>query len=152
MADLTHLDAKGLQTFVDNDVADFIKALKAIREDAPSGKALRSAIVGKNSSTGDLGRNKFLVIGGMGADAESEPNGKVLIEAVKKGAKAIDDILVAQQAMFKDIDRNLTETIRTLLKTQGASLGGISAEKLLDIFSDVDGGPGSTAGSGASAK
>ncbi|MET9888545.1 type VII secretion system-associated protein [Streptomyces sp. NPDC006430] len=149
MADLTHLDAKGLQTFVDNDMADFIKELKGIREDAASGKALRSAIVGKNSGSGDLGRNKFLVIGGMAA--ESEPNGKVLIDAVTKGAKAIDDVLAAQQTLFKDIDSNLTETIKTLLKAQGASLAGISAEKLLDIFSDGDGDPGSTAGSGASA-
>ncbi|MFB7469069.1 type VII secretion system-associated protein [Streptomyces sp. NPDC056224] len=149
MADLTHLDAKGLQSFVDNDVADFIKELKGIRQDAPNGKALRSAIVGKVTDAGDLGHNKFLVIGGMAT--ESEPSGKVLLDAITSGAKAIDDVLVAQLSLFKHLDANLTETIKTLLKTQGDSLTGIGAEKLLGIFSDVGGGPGSTARPGASA-
>ncbi|MGW1108807.1 type VII secretion system-associated protein [Streptomyces sp. NPDC002540] len=145
MADLTHLDAKGLQTFVDHDVTDFIEALKRIRKDAPNGKALRSALLGYDSSDHDVGLNKFLTIGGL--NAESEPNGKTLITAVTSAAKGIDDVFSAQQALFRNIDSDLRETIKKLLKTQGESLAGISQEKLLDIFSDVDGKWGPAPGS-----
>ncbi len=50
MADLTHLDSRGLQAFLDGDVADFITALEQIRKDDPAGaQALKSLLDGRNT-------------------------------------------------------------------------------------------------------
>ncbi|MDQ0765440.1 type VII secretion system-associated protein [Streptomyces canus] len=147
MADLTHLDANGLQTFVDNDVADFIDALKRIREDDSDVKSVHSAVAGYDSSDDEVGRNKFLVIGGLNTDAE--PQGKALIDAVTSAAKGIDEFFSAQQSLFKNIDSDLRETIKTLLKTQQESLAGIKAQELLDVFSNLDSASSAGAGAGA---
>lgn len=39
MTDLTHLDSTALKNFKNNDVADFRKNLKDIREDTPGASA-----------------------------------------------------------------------------------------------------------------
>ncbi|MFG2945822.1 type VII secretion system-associated protein [Streptomyces adustus] len=154
MADLTQLDGAGLQRFVDNDLADFIDALKAIRKDstADSGgvRALRSIVDG--ATTPDtLQQNQALAIGLM--DDDDSLHGKALSTAVTNAAKSVDGVLAHHVKLFDEIDRDLGQTIRTLLNTQGSSLHSIDAEKLLDVFSDVDDGmsedPGDTTGSGS---
>ncbi|SFY43052.1 type VII secretion system-associated protein (plasmid) [Streptomyces atratus] len=134
MADLTKLDAKGLQTFVDNDVADFMKDLEDIRKDAPGIPALKSLARG-DSDPDHLMENPVFSIGPMGLDDSLVP-GKKLIAQAGAGAGAIDKVLAEQRLLFRNMDRNLRETIRTLLKSQGDSLESIGGQKLLDIFSD----------------
>jgi hypothetical protein len=145
MADLTHLDSPGLQAFVDGDLADFITELEKIRKDDPAGaQALKSLLDGRNTP-GTLQENPFLAIGLMaGGD---DVHGATLISKIKDMAQSVDDIFGAQKTLFKDIDSDLRETIRTLLKTQGSNLTSINGEKLLDIFSDVDSDLGDTGGS-----
>jgi hypothetical protein len=146
MADLTHLDSKGLQTFVDNDVDGFMNELEAIRKDDPAGvRALQSILAGRTTPD-TLQENQVLAIGLMAAD--DSVNGSSLISKVKDSAQSVDDIFVSQKTLFKDVDRDLRETIKTLLKTQGTNLSSIEGEKLLDIFSDVDGDLGGGSGGG----
>lgn len=149
MTDLTRLDAKALQAFIDNDVAGFRKELEDIRKDTPEIPALKSLIQGY-TTPGHLMENPVLAIGLLGAD--DAVHGKTLTAGVSNEAKAIDDVLAAQSLLFKHMKRDLQETIKTLLKNQDASLEAIGGEKLLDIFSDVDGDlSGGGAGSGKSA-
>ncbi|WP_299531512.1 type VII secretion system-associated protein [uncultured Streptomyces sp.] len=143
MADLTHLDSQSLQRFRDIDIADFMADLKAITKDEAGVRALHSLVKGITTSD-HIDENPILAIGLM-ANGE-EVAGAGLVTAVKTSAEAIDGVFDAQSTLFKDIDRDLGETIRTLLKTQGTSLTSIDGEALLDIFSDVDSdiGGGST--------
>lgn len=137
MADLTHLDSTGLQTFVDNDVDSFLKELDAIRKDDPAGVlALQSILLGRPTAA-TLQENPILAIGLMGGD--DTVSGASLIARVKDSGQSVDDIFVAQKTLFKDIDTDLRETIKTLLETQGSSLTSIDGQSLLDVFSDVDG-------------
>ncbi|MFE3270746.1 type VII secretion system-associated protein [Streptomyces sp. NPDC059215] len=134
--DLTHLDAKSLRAFVENDVASFKKELDAIRKDDPSGvRALQSIVLGRTTPE-TLQENQVLGIGLLGSD--DLVNGKSLVTKITDFAKSVDDILLAQTKLFEDIDDDLRETIKILLKTQSGSLESISGEKLLDIFSDID--------------
>jgi hypothetical protein len=136
MADLTHLDATGLQSFLDGDVAEFIKDLKNIRlDDNNQVQALKSILDGRNTAD-TLQENPVLAIGLMTGD--DTVHGKTLVDKVKTAAQSIDDVFVAQGTLFKDVDRDLQETITSLLKTQGSSLASIDGEKILDIFSDVN--------------
>ncbi|MEU6353676.1 type VII secretion system-associated protein [Streptomyces sp. NPDC047072] len=154
MADLTRLDGPALTLFADNDLADFIAELKAIRKDSTADtggiRALRSIVEG--ATTPDtLGQNQALAIGLMGAD--DSLHGKALITAVTRAAKGVDTIFEHHADLFDDIDSDIRETIRTLLNSQGSSLHSIGAEKFLDVFSDVDDGmsedPGDDSGSGS---
>ncbi|MEU8588763.1 type VII secretion system-associated protein [Streptomyces sp. NPDC048664] len=148
MADLTHLDKAGMQAFVNGDLADFITAIDKIRKDDPAGaRALKSLLDGRNTAD-TLQENPFLAIGLMaGSD---DVHGASLITKVKAMAQSVDDIFGSQKTLFKDIDTDVRETIRTLLATQGDNLGSIDGEKLLDVFSDVDGDLSDTGGSGHS--
>ncbi|MET8783647.1 type VII secretion system-associated protein [Streptomyces sp. NPDC004589] len=113
--------------------------------DDPAGaQALKSLLDGRNTPD-TLQENPFLAIGLMaGTD---DVHGASLISKVKDEAQSVDDIFAAQRTLFKDIDSDVRETIRTLLKTQGSSLTSIDGEKLLDIFSDVDSDLSDTGGS-----
>ncbi|MFF3334497.1 type VII secretion system-associated protein [Streptomyces sp. NPDC002888] len=136
MADLTHLNAEELQTFLTTEVAEFVRELKAIRNDRSDGaRALRTLTEGYTTAD-TLDQNQVLAIGALAAD--ETVHGKSLVEAVTGSAQAIDDILKAQQALFKDIKSDLQTTIKTLLANQGDSLAAIDGEKLLEIFADVD--------------
>ncbi|MEV5384468.1 type VII secretion system-associated protein [Streptomyces sp. NPDC052721] len=134
MADLTHLDVQTLRTFLQNDVAEFVRELEKIRTDdwAP---ALRSLLENR-ASADTLQENPFLAIGLMGQD--DTLGGQALLTAVKDQAKAADGILDFQQRLFRDIDTELRETIDTLLTTQGASLEAIEAADFLDVLDGVD--------------
>jgi hypothetical protein len=151
MPDLTYLDAKSLQTFLDVDVAAFIEELKKIRQDDWA-VALYSILQGKGTSS-TLQENPVLALGLM-ASGEGDPVfGAGLINAVTTDAQSFDDVFAFQQQLFKDIDSDLQETIETLLTTQGASLESIDGEKLLDPFDEVDsdlGNAGQASGSSGS--
>ena len=155
MADLTHLDGPALQRFVDNDLADFLTALKAIRRDSTADnggiRALRSIVDGATTPD-SLQQNQALAIGSMGAD--DFLHGKSLLTAATGAAKSVDGVFAQHVDLFGDIERDMKQTIRTLLNAQGSSLHSIGAERMLDVFSDVDEGmsenPGDERGSGSS--
>ncbi|MFD9393349.1 type VII secretion system-associated protein [Streptomyces sp. NPDC060000] len=150
MADLTQLNALGLQRFIDNDVAGFSANLEAVRKDDTNGvRALKSLVEGYTTAD-TMQENQFLAIGLMSAGDSSLQGGKTLIDRVTAGATAIDAVLKAQQTLFEDIDRDLRTTVKKLLKNQDESLASIGGQKLLDIFSDVDSDLGGTGGSGNS--
>ncbi|KUO11007.1 type VII secretion system-associated protein [Streptomyces sp. DSM 15324] len=108
--DLTHLNARELNRFIE-EVAEFSKALKAIREDTSSVPALRSLVEGR--TTGDtLNQNPVLAVGTMAGDELT--HGKTLVEGLTKAAKSVDDVFAAQQTLFKDIESDLQTTIDTL--------------------------------------
>ncbi|WP_406841737.1 type VII secretion system-associated protein (plasmid) [Streptomyces sp. AHU1] len=153
MTNLTHLDAKTLQSFMDHDLSDFITALKNIRLDQPFGaRALKSLLEGIGTPD-TLQENTILGIGLMAADGASV-KGSALIKAVTNGAQSIDTVLERQGKVFNEIHNDLIETISTLLKTQGTSLDSLEDSKFLDVFSDVnrDLGPGTGAGTGTGTK
>ncbi|MFK4688183.1 type VII secretion system-associated protein [Streptomyces pristinaespiralis] len=139
MTDLTQLDAAHLQTFIDTEVADFDKDLVDIGKDVPKGaRALKSLVEGYHAHEGDhLQENPYLAIGLMAAEG-GLVKGNALVSRVADAAKGIVDVLTAEQNLFKHIARNLEETIKVLQKNQDQSLTAISAEKMLDLFSDVD--------------
>jgi hypothetical protein len=150
MANLTHLDSQALKNFNDNDVTDFSSDLDKIRQTDPSGVKSLNDIVSGMTTPDALQENPVLAIGNMAGD--DNLGGQSLISKVKDGAKAIDDIMIAQKTLLGDIHNNLGTTIDTLLKNQGDNLTSIDSEKMLDAFSDVDsdmggGGTGNT-GSG----
>ncbi|MFJ5220807.1 type VII secretion system-associated protein [Streptomyces sp. NPDC088354] len=136
MADLTHLDSQKLKAFREGDLAAFITDLKNISADDPNGVLSLHSILSGNIPAAHLGENPILAIGLMAAD--DTVFGQTLIASTKKSATSINDILAKQEILFRDIDNNLGETITKLLKTQGGSLESISAEDMLDIWSDVD--------------
>ncbi|MFB7054891.1 type VII secretion system-associated protein [Streptomyces vinaceus] len=141
MPDFTHLDSASLTAFADHDLASFISALTAIRKDAEGSgiQALKSILDGRTTPE-TLQQNSVLAIGLMaGGD---QVHGQSLIAAIKAAAESVDTVLGDQQDLFKDIDRDLRDTIRTLLATQGSSLNSISAADFLDAFADVDQGLG----------
>ncbi|MGW2892834.1 type VII secretion system-associated protein [Streptomyces griseoruber] len=138
--DLTHLNSKELNRFIE-EVADFGKALKVIREDQPKSgtypavPSLSSLVEGRTTPA-TLNQNPVLAIGTMAGD--DLVHGKALVEGLTKAAKSVDDVFAAQQTLFKDIERDLHTTIDTLLRNQSDSLTVIEGEKLLDAFSDID--------------
>ncbi|GHJ36957.1 type VII secretion system-associated protein [Streptomyces sp. TS71-3] len=152
MADLTHLDSHALTQFKQNDLADFLTDLDAIRNDDPAGvKSLKSILGGlliTGSTFGEV--SSPLVIGLMAGD--DSVGGQSLNTKTKDAAQGVDDILVSQKKLFKDIDDDLQETMDTLLKNQSGGLAAIDGEKLLDIFSDVDSDLTDGSGSGSDSK
>jgi len=156
MADLTHLDGPALQRFVDNDLADFIAALKAVRKDSAADnggvRALRSIVNGATTPE-TLQQSQALSIGQMGTG--DTMHGESLLTAATGAAHSVDAVFEQHVNLFGDIDRDMKQTIRTMLNTQGSTLQSIDGEKFLDLFSDVDEGmsenPGSddTTGSGS---
>ncbi|KOV30675.1 type VII secretion system-associated protein [Streptomyces sp. XY152] len=151
MTDLTQLDASHLQTFIDTEVADFNKDLVGIGKDVPGGaRALKSLVEGYHSSEGNhLQENPYLAIGLMATEG-GLVKGNTLVSRIADAAKGIVDVLTAEQKLFKHIAGNLEETIKVLQKNQDRSLTAISAEKMLDLFSDVDNDLSGTPASGNS--
>ncbi|MFD3944801.1 type VII secretion system-associated protein [Streptomyces sp. NPDC058579] len=137
MPDLTHLDSATLRTFADQDLAAFLTALAAIRKDSQGTeiRALKSILDGRTYPN-TLQQNPVLGIGLMAAD--DAVHGLSLIANVRKAAESVDNVFADQEDLFEDIDRNLRETLRTLLNTQGSSLMSIDAAEFLDVFADVD--------------
>ncbi|MFI5998691.1 type VII secretion system-associated protein [Streptomyces sp. NPDC051362] len=136
MADLTHLDSHGIQTFIENDLAIFISEFEKIRKDDPNGaRALKTMLAG-TATPETLDENQFAAMGLMAAD--DSVHGQSLIKSITTVAASVDDDMAMNHTLFKDIDRDLRETVKTLLKTQDANLSSIDGEKFLDIFTDVD--------------
>lgn len=136
MADLTHLDGPALQAFLDGDLHDFTTALTAIRKDDPNGVRSLKGLLDGETTADTLQEAKFLAIGAMAAD--DTVHGAALLKQLTASAQAVDTVFDKQGKLFKDIEADLRQTIKTLLKTQGTSLDSIDGAKLLDIFSDLD--------------
>ncbi|MFF0478486.1 type VII secretion system-associated protein [Streptomyces sp. NPDC004284] len=141
MGNLSHLDGQSLQTFVDHDIKDFLTKTEEIRRDKDSGdatypiRALRSLVDGETTPE-TIGQNQVLALGPMAGDDTT--HGKSLIEAVKGAAKSIDEILERQQRLFRDIDRDFRQTLKLMGSAQSDNLTEINAEKMLELFEDVD--------------
>ncbi|MFE4453472.1 type VII secretion system-associated protein [Streptomyces sp. NPDC056796] len=142
MGNLTHLDGKSLQTFIETDLKDFVTQTQNIRNDKPdtsdgrpAGRALKSLIDGSTTPE-TLQQNQFLALGPMVANDLT--HGKGLIEATTRSAKSIDGILEAQQRLFRDIERDFRQTLKVMGATQSDNMTEINAQKMLDIFEDVD--------------
>ncbi|NNN35647.1 type VII secretion system-associated protein [Streptomyces sp. S3(2020)] len=148
MADLTHLDGPALQRFVENDLADFIDALKAVRKDSAADdggvRALRSIVNGATTPE-TLQQSQALSIGQMGTG--DSLHGESLLTAATGAAQSVDAVFEQHVNLFGDIDRDLKQTIRTMLNTQGSTLQSIDAGRFLDVFSDVDEGMSENPGS-----
>lgn len=141
MGNLSYLDGKSLQTFIDTDLKDFVTQTERIREDADPksdhpGRALKSLINGE-ADPDTLNQNQYLALGPM-VDDGSLTHGKALVQSLTRSAKSIDAILENQQRLFRDIDKDFRETLKIMGSTQSDNITEISGEKLLDIFDDVD--------------
>ncbi|MFI1401005.1 type VII secretion system-associated protein [Streptomyces sp. NPDC020681] len=140
MPDLSHLDSQTLSSFRANELAAFITDLDNIQNDEPSGvPAVRTIAEGRTTPdtlwyAGSSAR-PAVAIGLMGID--DSVHGQTLLKSIKTAVSSVSGILTSQQKLFDDIDRNLGETLVTLLKNQGDNLGAISAGQMLDVFSDV---------------
>ncbi|WP_121712972.1 type VII secretion system-associated protein [Streptomyces sp. E5N91] len=141
MGNLSHLDGRSLQTFIDNDLKDFLTKTEEIRRDKDSGdakfpiRALKSLVDGETTPE-TIGQNQILAIGPMANDDTT--HGKSLVEAVRGAAKSIDEILEKQQRLFADIDRDFRQTIKLMGATQGDNLTEIQGDKMLELLEDVD--------------
>ncbi|MBM9624503.1 type VII secretion system-associated protein [Streptomyces zhihengii] len=140
MPDLTHLDSQALRTFRENDVAGFISNLDKIQKDDPAGvQAVKSIAEGRTTPDtlwyAGTSSHPPVAIGLMGA--EDTVHGQTLLKSIMTAASSVAGILDTQQKLFANIDRNLGETVDTLLKNQGDTLESIGAEKMLDAFADT---------------
>ncbi|MFC4508302.1 MULTISPECIES: type VII secretion system-associated protein [Streptomyces] len=136
MVDLTRLDSRGIQTFIETTLAEFLAEFEKIRKDDPnSARALKTMLAG-TATPETLDENQFAAIGLMAAD--DSVHGQSLIKTITTVAGSVDDEMAANHTLFKDIDRDLRETVKTLLTTQDTNLSSIDGEKFLDIFTDVD--------------
>ncbi|MCL6675203.1 MULTISPECIES: type VII secretion system-associated protein [Streptomyces] len=133
MADLTHLDSASLIQFADNEVQTFIADIKKMRQDTadtPSVEALFTL-----SSTLSSAPNKQLTIGQMGATGTV--HGDSLRTNMVALATAIDKVFVKHQDLFRDMDTDIRDTVRTLLNTAGTSLDSISSDRFISAMADV---------------
>jgi hypothetical protein len=138
MADLTKLDSKALQAFIDNDVTNFIADIAAMRAAGQSPPALY-----------DYGANPgpLLLMGQMGADDAT--GGKAVLANAQSAAKAVDQVFNKHKTAFTDLKRELETVITTMLKTQGDSLATVDGQKFLTAIGNYDFDlSGSTAGAG----
>ncbi|MEV7080018.1 type VII secretion system-associated protein [Streptomyces sp. NPDC093516] len=141
MGNLSHLDGKSLQTFIDHDLKDFLTKTQEIRKDKDSGdaqfpiRALKSLVDGETTPA-TIGQNQILALGPMVSDDTT--HGKGLVEAVRAAAKSIDEILERQQRIFQDIDRDFRQTLKQIGTTQSDNLTEIDGDKMLELFEDVD--------------
>jgi hypothetical protein len=146
-ADLTKLDAKALQDFIDDDVTAFINDIVSLRKAGQTPPALF-----------DLGNSPTPVaMGQMGGDDAT--GGKSVISNAQNAAQAIDKVLRTHKESFEELKKELQNVITTMLKTQGDTLVTIDGQKFVDALADYDfdmnGGdssqqsPGSGSGSGS---
>ncbi|KAK1183471.1 type VII secretion system-associated protein [Streptomyces sp. NBS 14/10] len=159
MAEPIQLDKKWMEHFINHDVLGFQDELKKILQDRGEIPAV-SSLKKDNPHQWEgahvpPGTQLPLTIGFMAHDEES--NGDNLRGVVSELIDQIVEMIGQQQVLFDDIEDNLRETVHKLLKTQGASLGKIDGEKILDPLEDVDddlasarsGSGGGSAGSGS---
>ncbi|MFE6894443.1 type VII secretion system-associated protein [Streptomyces sp. NPDC057694] len=137
MTDLTKLDAKVLQSFIDNDVHQFQADIAALRVSNPDRRSLY-----------DVGNaTDVFVLGSMANDSDTA--GKSVVSNTVTAAKAIDDVFNRHSTAFADLDRNLRSVITTMLKTQGDSLADVDGQKFLSAIVDYNGDMYGTQGGSA---
>src|SRR6476661_3209382 len=125
MPNLTHLDSQALKTFRENDLAGFISDLDKVQKDDPAGvQAVKSIAEGRTTPDtlwyAGTSAHPPVAIGLMGA--EDSVHGQTLLKSIMTATTSVAGILDTQQKLFANIDRNLGETIETLLKNQGDTL------------------------------
>ncbi|GGZ70682.1 type VII secretion system-associated protein [Streptomyces subrutilus] len=137
-----NLDKAWLEKFLNEDVKEFMAAIKKIMGDGVGADGVVIPSLDSLLSTGDHGdwvlpgAELPLTIGGMTKDGAT--NGQHLKQAVEEIIGAVTTILEDQKRLFDDIDDNLRTSIESLFTTQGENLGKIDGAKFKDIFSDVD--------------
>ncbi|MGW2328207.1 type VII secretion system-associated protein [Streptomyces sp. NPDC001700] len=136
----TQLDKAWIENFRKVDIADFKKALKAVSENSTGDPVIPSmkALQGDDDGVPNLpfGTPVPLAIGNLASDVGT--HGQAVNTAVVDMVKLLDGILKSHVTLFDDIDDALEETIDSLFKTQGESLGAVDGQKLVDIFEDVE--------------
>lgn len=131
MADLSHLDKKSIQSFIDGDLATFIEDLKQILEGDTSMRALGDGVTTKYS-VGAISAGKPIMMGLI--DEEDLTSGASFTESLAGNIEAVVNILLGQQDNFYEIDEGLRATIKELFKTQGDNLGDIDADKFSEVL------------------
>ncbi|MET8829519.1 type VII secretion system-associated protein [Streptomyces sp. NPDC004610] len=133
-ADLTKLDSTNLQQFIDGELKPF---LDRIIEERRKGKTPPSLF---DVST----MPRPLALGQMTGD--SETGGETVLSNTVTAAGAIDKVLLKHESAIRDLQFELENVIKTMLKTQGDSLASIDGQKFLsainDYTSEMDGGTG----------
>lgn len=139
MTDLTKLNAPVLQSFIDNDVAQFRNDIVALRTSNDSRRSLYDT-----ANASDV-----FALGNLAGDSDTA--GKNVVSNTVAAAKAIDAVLNRHSTAFVDLDRNLRDVITTMLKTQGKSLQDVDGQKFLTAIKDYDGDMYGSGASGAGA-
>ncbi|MGW5352700.1 type VII secretion system-associated protein [Streptomyces sp. NPDC004031] len=125
-ADLTKLDAKALQDFIDDDVSAFITDIANLRKAGQKPPALF-----------DLGSSPTPVtMGQMGGDDTT--GGKNVVSNAQNAAQAIDKVLRTHKESFEELKKELQKVITTMLKTQGDTLATLDGQKFVDALSGYD--------------
>ncbi|MFJ3671522.1 type VII secretion system-associated protein [Streptomyces sp. NPDC090106] len=133
MADLTHLDASQLTSFVDHELTAFGGDLTRIRNDTADQPPIESlfTIHSALSATPD----KQLAIGPMGA--AGTVHGDALRTNTVALMKNVDQVFVKQKKLFNDMERDLRDTVTTLLNASGSSLQAVATDRFISSMADV---------------
>ncbi|MEV6170819.1 type VII secretion system-associated protein [Streptomyces sp. NPDC051954] len=132
------LDKEWMKNFINNEILEFQAALKKIGTADSSGDG---PTVPKIADLGGNSRPVYVSPGGawpltMGL-LEDEEGGGYLQDQVKSLANTLGGFIEDQQLLFDDIESNMRETLRTLLKAEEDNLSKIDGQKLLNVFEDV---------------
>ncbi|GAB2915332.1 MULTISPECIES: type VII secretion system-associated protein [Streptomyces] len=141
MADLTHLDAGQLTSFADHELTTFSGDLTKIRNDTADQPPVESLFT--LHSVLSATPHRQLAIGPMGA--AGTVHGDALRTNLVALARNIDRVFVKQKKLFQDMDRDLRDTVTTLLNTSGSSLQAVSADRFISSMADVGRDIGGTA-------
>ncbi|MFE6826203.1 type VII secretion system-associated protein [Streptomyces sp. NPDC057690] len=133
MADLTHLDASQLTSFVDHELTTFSGDLTKIRNDTADQPPVESlfTIHSALSATPD----KQLTIGPMGT--AGTVHGDALRTNTVALMKNVDQVFVKQKKLFNDMERDLRDTVTTLLNASGSSLQAVATDRFISSMADV---------------
>jgi hypothetical protein len=127
MADLTKLDAAGLQAFIDGDLTTFYQDILALRSAGQNPPSLYDTAASPAP----------LTLGQMNGDTDT--GGKGVVANAQTAAGAIDAVLNKHQTAFADLKIELNDVITTMLQTQDDSLTSIDGQKFLSAIDGYDG-------------
>ncbi|MFF3503126.1 type VII secretion system-associated protein [Streptomyces sp. NPDC003247] len=133
MADLTHLDATQVTSFVEHELTTFGSDLTKIRNDTADEPPVESLFT--LHSVLSAAPNKQLTIGPMGT--VGTVHGDSLRTDTVALAKAVDLVFVKQKKLFNDMDRDLRDTVTTLLAASGSSLQAVATDRFISSMADV---------------
>jgi hypothetical protein len=125
-ADLTKLDYKALQDFIDDDVSGFITDIANLRQAGQDPPALF-----------DLGSSPNPVLMGQ-MSGDDATGGKNVISNAQNAANAIDKVLRTHKESFEELKKELQNVIDTMKKTQGETLATLDGQVFVDDLADYD--------------